>query len=645
MIDRRPTSEPQGAASARSAQPIEMSARERPSLRRVLDTAAYIGLPWTRIAALLLIHLVGTLFESFGLGMLLPVFDLIQKGGDAKVLAAQSGLWRIIVDVYGTFGLEASLLALLITSFLAILGRQGFTYWRMLYTSRTSLAVGRTIRTNMFASIVKARLAVLESDRKGHIMNDITTETDRTTSYAMGLINLGGYLILGLVYFAMMMALSVPMTGAALGVLVVAALPAIYLMRHGTTVSRDIVDANRALIDFFAQRLGAIRFVRLSGAEASERGALDRRVIRQNKRVYQSNVLLARTKVVIEPIVVAAAFVFLFVGYSSLGVGLEQLGLFLIILLRLVPIMREAMILRGGLQLFRQSVVALLRRLRELDQSPEGGGGSRVFSTLSGDIKFDRVTFNYDTSATPALIDVSVILPARRLTALVGPSGGGKSTLIDLVPRLRNPDKGAVYFDGVPAAEFSLNSLRDGIAYAPQSPQLFDTSIAEHIRYGRPEASASEIEKAARMAGAHDFINTLPAAYETRIGEGGSLLSGGQRQRIDLARALVKDASVLILDEPTSQLDAESEEIFKTSLRRIRDEGRRTIIMVAHRLSTAAIADQIVVVINGRINDTGIHQELLTRGGWYAHAFHLQQGGSEVQPTDSISSLDKMAGL
>jgi ABC-type multidrug transport system fused ATPase/permease subunit len=402
-------------------------------------------------------------------------------------------------------------------------------------------------------------------------------------------------------------------------------------------VSRDIVSANRALIDFFAQRLGALRLVRLSGAETAERRELDRRVIRQNERVYRSNVLLARTKVMIDPVVVAAAFIFLFVGSYALDIGLEALGLFLLILLRLVPVMREAMVLRNGMAVTQHSLLTIRQRLEALSRDPEGTGGARTLGHLTEGIRFDHVAFTYDTSSTAALDDVSVTLPARRLTALVGPSGSGKSTLIDLLPRLREPSKGVVLFDGVPATEFSLKSLRAGIAYAPQAPQLFDTTIAEHICYGRPNASSADVETAARLAGAHDFIVALTAGYETRLGEGGGLLSGGQRQRVDLARALVKDATVLILDEPTSQLDAESEELFKSSIRRIRDAGAHTIIMVAHRLSTAAIADQIVVMMKGRVIDSGTHEELLARGGWYAEAYRLQRGGGGLSATNPAS--------
>ncbi len=610
-------------------------------LGRLLDAAFEIGLPRRRIATLLLLHLFGTLFESFGLGMLLPIFDLMQKGGDAAALAEQSGLWRTIADVYGALGLGVTLPTLLITSFLAILARQGFLYVRLLYGSKASLDLGRAIRMRIFSGILNARLAMLEGDRQGHVLNDITTEADRATQYAMALVTLGGHLILGLVYFVMMMLLSPAMTGAAICVLVLAALPVLHLTRHSASVSRDIVSANRALIDFFAQRLGALRLVRLSGAEAAERLELDRRVVRQNERVYRSNQLLARTKVMIDPIVVAAAFTFLFVGSYALEIGLEALGLFLLILLRLVPVMRETMVLRNAMAVTQHSLVTIRNRLEALNRDPEGTGGARTFGRLAEGIHLDHVSFTYQTSATAALEDVSATFDAGRLTALVGPSGSGKSTLIDLLPRLREPSGGTVLFDGVPAGAFSLKSLRAGIAYAPQSPQLFDTTIAEHIRYGRPSASAAEIEAAARQADAHDFIMSLSAGYETRLGEGGGLLSGGQRQRVDLARALVKDASVLILDEPTSHLDAASEALFKTSIRRIRDAGHYTIIMVAHRLSTAAMADQIIVMMKGRVIDSGTHAELVSRGGWYAQAYQSQQSGASGEP-DDLGMFDAM---
>ena len=211
------------------------------------------------------------------------------------------------------------------------------------------------------------------------------------------------------------------------------------------------------------------------------------------------------------------------------------------------------------------------------------------------------------------------------MTALVGPSGAGKSTLIDILPRLRTPQKGEVLFDGVPQSEFSTESLRKAIGFAPQSPQIFNVSPAEHIRYGCPDASMDDIIGAAKGAQADEFIQRLPNGYNTPLGEEAIRLSGGQRQRLDLARALVSQAPVLVLDEPTSNLDADAEGRFRDALEHIRKERQITIIIIGHRLSTIQNADQIVVMQEGRISQVGNHDELISQGGWYARAYDKQK--------------------
>ena len=249
-------------------------------------------------------------------------------------------------------------------------------------------------------------------------------------------------------------------------------------------------------------------------------------------------------------------------------------------------------------------------------------------------VRINNVSFVYDNAAQHALRAVDLTIPARKITAIVGPSGSGKSTLIDLLPRLRVPTEGEVYFDDVPAGEFTLASIRQAISYAPQSPQIFNVSAREHIHYGQPDADQAAIEKAARLAGAHDFIAALPEGYDTLLSEGGARLSGGQRQRLDLARAILKPAKILILDEPTSQLDADAEIKFREALLRIKAETELTVVIVGHRFSTLSIADQIVVLQEGSVVDVGTHDALMRRGGWYAKA-HQRQG---------IGLVDAVAG-
>ena len=213
------------------------------------------------------------------------------------------------------------------------------------------------------------------------------------------------------------------------------------------------------------------------------------------------------------------------------------------------------------------------------------------------------------------------------MVALVGESGGGKSTLTKLLMRFHDPTKGAVAWDGVDLREASIGSLRKQVALVTQETVLFNDTVLYNISYGRPDATIAEVEEAARVAFAHDFIMELPAGYETIVGERGIFLSGGQRQRLAIARAVLADAPVLILDEATSALDAESELLVQRALANlIRD---RTTIVIAHRLSTVRRADQIVVMERGEIIEIGPHAELLARNGKYSRLYELQFANEE----------------
>jgi len=613
-------------------------------LSKVADSVFKLGFRRRTAFTVLALNLLSTVFESFGLGMLLPVFQLIQAGGDTATLASESQVWAWLLGAYGFVGLEVTVLVLLATSMAAILARQVFIYARTLYTTRAALNFTRGLRDRAFRGFIHARLGYVQSERQGHIINDLTIEADRATQCVMSMIALGGHLVLGVVYLAFLILLSLPMTMMALVVMALASLPVVRLLRQSSEVSHRIVDTNRNLIDFLVQRVQSLRLMRLSATEDAEHHELTQRTQRLVDNTYTSNVLMARVKLLVEPAIVAVGFALLYLGVTKWGVKLEEIGLFLVIVLRLMPVLVEALHGRQRILVNMQSLRVVRERLEELYDAKEETGGARQFETLSREIAFEHVSFGYNVGGQAALKDVSAVIPAGQVTALVGPSGSGKSTLIDLLPRLREPQEGQITFDSVPAAEFGLVSLRAGLAYAPQMPQIFDVTAAEHIRYGRPDANQENIQQAARLAGAHDFVVDLPQGYDTRVGEGGGLLSGGQRQRLDLARALLSEASILILDEPTSHLDADAEQQFREALQRIRKETTITVIVVAHRLSTIALADRILILVDGMIEEIGEHEQLIAGNGWYAKAYRKQQGADIVAAANTPADLGGTVG-
>lgn len=280
-------------------------------------------------------------------------------------------------------------------------------------------------------------------------------------------------------------------------------------------------------------------------------------------------------------------------------------------------------------QTIQDGLVAIEKSEKEVRKLPtepyEKGGDAEYPRALSGNIVFDRVSFSYPERSGLTLSDIAFEIKAGETVALVGESGVGKTTLLELLGGYYRPDKGEIFFDGYALSELPLRLLRSNMATVPQEPILLNESIRENLEFANRDATLDEIENAARAAHAHDFITGFPEGYDTKVGDRGLKLSVGQKQRIAIARAILRDPTILILDEPTSALDAKTERTITESLEKLM-EGRTTII-IAHRLSTVRKADKIIVLDKGRIAEIGTHEELLEKeGGVYRNLHELQTG-------------------
>jgi ATP-binding cassette subfamily B protein len=322
------------------------------------------------------------------------------------------------------------------------------------------------------------------------------------------------------------------------------------------------------------------------------------------------------------------------IGYGSLLIvrGEMTVGTLMAFLGYLGGIMGPMQGLTGLYQTMHRASVSLdaVFSIIDADAKVQDAPGAPALERIHGEVVFDRVCFGYRGEAL--LKDISLHIAPGETVALVGPSGAGKSTLTALLQRLHDPDSGVVRVDGIDLRHIQQASLRRHIGVVMQDALLFHDTIQANIAYGRQEASDAEIENAARAANAHDFIARLPNGYETEVGPRGARLSAGQRQRIAIARALLKNPEIVILDEATSSLDAESEALVQQALERLL-VGRTTVV-VAHRLSTVVRADRILVLRDGRINEWGTHADLMASGGYYRSLVELQTRGLSAKIPD-----------
>ncbi|MEW6664755.1 MAG: ABC transporter ATP-binding protein [Thermodesulfobacteriota bacterium] len=580
-----------------------------------------------RIIALLGITIAATFFEGFGVAMLYPIMDFIEKGKNFEVLSQSSRMWTFIGKTFGILHIPATLISLMAIVFLLLLVRQAFLYYKRVYSKWMAESILADIRSRGFKWFVRADISFYDSHGVGQLINAMTVDGVRAGGGIFTFFNLLAAALVFALYIVFLLLLSWGMTLFALAIMGTVG----WILRSRISKSREvgveISKYNDGISSAIVERLNGIRLLKLSATEERENEHI--RVLSDKIRDYSYELgkIAGFMELTVDPMVILAGLVTLYFSTEVFRLSLAEMGIFLFVLLRLMPYTKEILSSRQALAGVAGSFSRLRGLLEEAQAARVIQGGEVTSVVLRKGIRFDGVWFAYDGNNGFVLKGIDAFLPAGKMTALVGRSGAGKSTFADLIPRLRIPTRGAIFWDDVDAERFDLSSLRKSIAFVSQEGFLFNDTIRNNIRYCRPEATGEEVIAAARLAYADRFVSELPEGYETVAGEKGVKLSGGQRQRIILARALLQKASVIILDEPTSALDSESEQFIQQAVAEIRKSREITMIIIAHRLSTIRSADQIIVLDRGEIVERGRHTDLIHEDSWYADMTRIQTVG------------------
>jgi ABC-type multidrug transport system fused ATPase/permease subunit len=377
------------------------------------------------------------------------------------------------------------------------------------------------------------------------------------------------------------------------------------------------------IVSVVQEGLESVRVIKAYGRESLE----DSRLSEVSREAVDAALKARRVKSLLSPIVsivvALCTAVVLWRGASLILKDVMTVGALTVFLAYLGKFFKPVQDLAKNTNAIAQATVSLerIKRILDTDEVIKDRADAKPLDTAMGAIAFENVAFGYDPAA-PVLKGVNFAIEAGKKLGVVGTTGGGKSTVVGLIPRFYDADKGRVLIDGVDVLQYTKESLRKQIGFVLQDTVLFHGTIKSNIAYGRTGATDAEIFEAAKLANAHDFISAMPHGYDTLVGERGLTVSGGQRQRIGIARAIIRDSPILILDEPTAALDTESERLVMEGLSKLM-KGR-TVITIAHRLSTIRDADKIIVLDGGIVAEQGTHDELLDRKGIYAELHRVQ---------------------
>ena len=579
--------------------------------------------PHAKALALGLLAVIGeTIADLLQPWTLKIVFDNVLKSGSVK---GHGWLNHWILATVGTNRLAILRFAAVAALVIAVAGAI-CSYWEKFLTTSVGQWVMHDLRRTLYSHVQRLSLSYHDRKQTGDLISRVTTDIDAIQSFiASGVLGvfINTLTLAGMV--GVMFYINWRFTLIALSVA-----PGLFVVVYSYTrrikkASREVRKKEGEIVSAIQEVLTSIRVVKAFAREDYEQRRLEEESLESVEIALRARGLKAKLSPLVEIIVAVGTSLVLWFGARMVLEGDLSAGSLIVFILYLGKMYKPMQELSKMTDSYAKAAVGY-ERIREVlatEREVADLPGARPARRFRGQVEFENVDFNYQENS-PVLRGVSLRIESGQTAALVGPTGAGKTTIVSLIPRFYDPVSGVVRIDGQDVRRFTQKSIRQQISFVLQETLLFHGPIWNNIAYGKPGASRTEIYRAAELANAHEFIDKMPQGYDTIVGERGVTLSGGQRQRIAIARAVIRDSPILVLDEPTTGLDAASEKLVFEALDRLM-EGK-TSIVIAHRLATIRRADVIFVVEGGTIRERGTHEELLRAGGLYAELYELGFG-------------------
>ncbi|TZF86013.1 ABC transporter ATP-binding protein (plasmid) [Pedobacter sp. BS3] len=577
--------------------------------------------------------LLSVVFNTLNLALLAPLLDtLFNNTKSVSLPATAPSAWDIMgmfkyytsyfIDHYGAWATLQYVCAVIVIS---VLLANVFTYLAQRIMENLRAHTLLNLRKAVFNNMVNLHLGYFNNERKGNIMSKVTNDVQVVQFSVTGTLQVVFKEPLQIIaYLIMLLNISVKLT---LISLLVVPLAGLVVARIVKTLKQQAINLQQSfgiMISYLDETLTGMKIVK--AFNAAER--MKQKFNEENRRYTNIVKAMARRQQLASPTsqflsILMVAGIVLYGGYLILNKQSELTSAQFIVYIGIFSqLTRPVKAISDSFSNIHQGIAAGERVLELIDTKPAVIDGINAVEVngFNKSIEFKNVSFAYGDKQV--LDSISLIIPKGKTIALVGPSGGGKSTLMDLIPRFIEPDNGAILFDDIDTRNIKANSLRSQMGFVNQESILFNDSIFNNIAFGKPNATLEEVEAAARIANAHDFIMQTEHGYQTNIGDRGVKLSGGQKQRINIARAVLTNPPIMLLDEATSALDTESERLVQDALNKLMQN--RTTLVIAHRLSTIQNADKIIVLEAGQIVEQGTHLELIAHNGLYKRLIDMQ---------------------